>query len=103
MQSIVAGNDWIISCPITVNGESINAEGLDSAKYALYSRGRVVIFEKSLGSGITGTGNTVNTEINPEDTQDLRGSYYHELTIVDPQKGKLTAFKGHLTIESSEN
>jgi hypothetical protein len=97
-------NDQVIDCPITFDGVPINTADLDKAVYKIYSLNKKTEkLTKAIGSGITASGHTLTIEITKEDCKDLRGTFYHELTIVDPEFGESTVFKDEVTFQSTVN
>ena len=65
-----------------------------------------IAFSKSIGSGITVTdvlGGEFEIEIDPADTADLKGDYWHECQITDFQGRKTTILDGILSIQRDLN
>ena len=97
-------NDQIIDCPITRNGEPINTVDLEIAIYKVYALNKKTEkLTKAIGAGITANGHTLTIGITKADCKDLRGVFYHELTIVDPEFGESTVFKNEVTFQSTIN
>jgi len=97
-------NDQLIECPITKDGIPINTGDLENAVYKIYALNKKIEkLTKAIGSGITASGHTLTIEITKEDCKDFRGTFYHELTIVDPEFGESTVFKDEVTFQSTVN
>lgn len=59
------------------------------------------LISKTSGSGITitdATNGLLEVELDPADTEALKGDYYHELQLVDNQSRKSTAAYGTMTV-----
>lgn len=102
--TLLQSNSQEILVPITWRGTVINTADLSAATYKLYdAQKRKVKLEKSLGNGITAQDSNLTIVISDTDSANLRGTYYHELTIVDPVKGRSTVFKQQITFEATKN
>ncbi|MDO6426221.1 hypothetical protein Q4489_04315 [Thalassotalea sp. 1_MG-2023] len=97
-------NDQVLVVPVTREGQAIETANLSEALYKLYSNNkRVVLLTKTLDDGISRDASTLSISISESDSENLCGTYYHELTIVDPVMGRSTAFKGDIVFQSTEN
>lgn len=97
-------DDQIIESPIFKDGVAINTIDIVSANYKLYSLNKkLVILSKYFDSGITRQDNILTISISKDDCKNLRGKYYHELSIVDPTHGKSTVFKKEITFQATVN
>lgn len=97
-------NDQFIECPITKDGLPINTADLDKAEYKIYALNKKTEkLTKAIGAGITGNKNILSIQITKQDCKNLRGVFYHELTIVDPEFGESTVFKGEVTFQANRN
>ena len=97
-------NDQFIDCPITKDGIQINATDLERAVYQIHTLNKKTVkLTKAIGSGITAKGHTLTIKITKADCKDLRGVFYHELTILDPEFGESTVFKNEVTFQSTIN
>jgi len=102
--NLTQNNDQVIESPIFKNGLAINTEDLTSATYKLYSLNKKTLkLTKSFNQGITRKENTLTINISKADSTNLRGQYYHELTIVDPTLGESTVFKKDIIFEATVN
>lgn len=97
-------NDQFIECPITKDGLPINTADLEKAVYKIYALNKKTEkLSKAIGAGITSSGNTLSIQITKNDCKKLRGVFYHELTIVDPEFGESTVFKDEVTFQATSN
>jgi hypothetical protein len=97
-------NDQFIDCSITLNNVPISAIDIDNAVYNIYSTNKKTVkLTKRLDAGITVKDNTLTIQITREDCKNLRGVFYHELTIVDHKYGQSTVFKNEMTFQSTSN
>ena len=65
------------------NGASVDVTGA-MATYVIYSsKTPVVLVTKSVGDGIIVLGSTITILLDPADTADLSGYYYHELEVTN--------------------
>ena len=61
------------------------------------------MLEKSINNGISAQNDELIIDISQVDCLTLVGNYYHELTVVDREKGRSTVFKNDLTFEPTKN
>lgn len=86
-----------------VTGDPIDLTGASIAWVLAKNNKSTAEIEKSVGSGITvatpASGVFVVT-INPADTTDLDGIYYHEAQVTDASGRVVTVMRGRATIET---
>jgi hypothetical protein len=102
---MVAGDTTALNVVLSdSSGDSMNLTGASARwQLALTNRGPALI-SKSIGAGITVTsalGGALTIVLEPEDTVDLSGRYYHELEIVDSTGNVSTVTTGFVTIAAA--
>jgi hypothetical protein len=102
--SLLQKNQGKIIVPLTHEGIALDARNLISATYKLYSLNKKqVLLEKSIGNGIETDGPILVINLDDEDSKNLTGTYYHELTIVDGVLGRRTAFQKDIRFKATRN
>ena len=84
-------------------GAPISLVAVDSVKWWVAKKvtSTVRLIEKSVGSGIEVTnaaGGVVTISLDPDDTEAVSGSYYHELEVIDSAGDIGTVLRGTMTI-----
>ena len=85
-------------------GVAIDITGASLFFYVSKSNGRQVIFEKSVGNGITvvdAVGGEIEIEITNADSDLVVGDYHYELLLVDVDGNRYTVLQGTLEITHS--
>jgi len=102
--SLYQHNDQEILVPIVDGlGSDVDLSAITNATYKMFTRDRSVeVLSKQLNSGITRASNVLTITITKEDSAQLRGTYYHEISITDPVKGLSTVLKNTIYIEPTE-
>lgn len=111
--SVYAGNDVEITVDIdpddgiTLLGAEIVWKVYEQA-HGLPVAGVDAVIEKSNGSGGTITVEDPDTQVltiplEPDDTLNLLRNYYHEATVIDPDRGTITIANGIMTVLGTEN
>ena len=102
--SLYQHNDQEIVVPITDNkGNEFDLSAITNATYKLLTGNRSkTLLTKQLGSGITLSGNTLTITITKEDSESIRGTCYHEVSITDPVKGFSTVLNQQIYFEPTE-
>lgn len=102
--SLIQNNDQEILVPVTDgNGTDFNLTAITSATYKLFTKNRTTeVITKTLNSGIVRSSNILTVTLTKDDTKNIRGTYYHELAIIDPVKGLSTVFKQEIYFEPTE-
>lgn len=81
------------------DGAAIDVSTAAAVVYAIAdsSRGPALV-TKTLADGVSVAGSTVTVTLEPDDTEDLAGVYYHELQITDDVGHVDTAMSGTITV-----
>jgi len=132
MTTLLQNNDQTIKTKISKDNVVIDLSTINEALYRIYSvqtfdeiseqqslssktilltkqsktEKTGVVIEKRLSNNTLTIDNTTNEliiNISSSDCENLRGKYYHELTITDANNKKSTAFKDYITFEQTEN
>lgn len=102
--SLLQKNDQKIIVPLTRQGVVIDATKLTEANYKLYSfNKRQILISKTLNSGIVAEGSNVVISISKDESENLAGTYYHELTITDSEHCVGTAFQKDIRFKATKN
>jgi hypothetical protein len=85
------------------DGQPISLVAVESIKWWVAKKvtSTTRLLEKTIGSGITVTnaaGGQLTVEIDPEDTDDVVGDYYHEMEIIDSAGDIGTVLRGTMTV-----
>ncbi len=103
-KSMRSGVDKVMPFSAVDNdGVAVTVTG-GSATYEIATSRRATSSLVSLTSGagdITLTGTTVTVTLVPTDTDNLDGSYYHELEVVDAAGAVLTGFTGTIIVRKN--
>jgi hypothetical protein len=84
------------------DGDVVDISGADATWVLAPSEGRPSVVEKTTGSGISLTdaaNGEVTISIDPSDTENKEGLYYHELQITDDTGNVSTALSGEFEIK----
>jgi hypothetical protein len=111
--SVSAGNDVEITLDIdpddgiTLVGANI-VWNVYEQKYGQPVAGVDAVIQKSNGVGGTIVVEDPDTQklkipLVPSDTIDLLRNYYHEATVIDPDRGTITVAEGIMTVLGTEN
>ena len=102
--SLMQKNDQKIITPLTRQGVAFDATELTEANYCLYSLNKKqVLISKTLGNGIVAEDSNLVINISKEESKNLAGTYYHELTITDGEHGVGTAFQKDIRFKATKN
>lgn len=101
--SMFRGDSKILQITIKdLAGQPVSLAGLQSARWAMAPKiTSAPVLTKSLGSGIliaSESGGVLEVTLLPTDTQNLSGSYYHELEIIDVSGKVSTILTGNIEI-----
>lgn len=91
---------------VTIKDEAdaaVSLEGVEAIRWHLSRTAskRPATVEKALNDGIAvtdETGGVITITLDPEDTEDLKGDFYHEVEIVDEDGDVSTVLTGRVTI-----
>ena len=97
------GNDKSLVVSVVDNdGDPVDVSTATGAQYELAkNQSSAVKITKTLGAGISVSGSTATVVLDDTDTEDLSGSYYHELELTDAAGYIHTAFHGWVTIKKT--
>ncbi|WP_026694072.1 hypothetical protein [Peribacillus kribbensis] len=101
--TMMAGDSLILTVSVTdENGQPLSLTGA-SVKWV--AKKRVNSLEndilKTSDNGVSITGSELKIKLDPTDTKDLSGTYYHECELTDSVGNVSTIFKGYVTVEKT--
>lgn len=97
-------NDQTITVPVTIDGVDFDLSGVTSAEYKLYDELKSgVLLTKTLISSITKSGTEFTLTFTDTETENLKGRYYHELTMDDPVNLRSTVFSDFIVFNPTYN
>lgn len=99
--AMVSGDDKTLSVScVDNNGDAVTVTG-GSASYEIATSVHAStpsISKTSTAGEITLSGSTITITLEPDDTADLDGEYYHELQVTDASGNVYTGFSGTVII-----
>jgi hypothetical protein len=99
--TMYAGDTRVLTIGITdEDGAAVDVSTAQAIRFGVFGGG-VEQFVKDLDEGITVEDSVVTVTLEPADTQNLSGSYVHELEIVDVNGHVYTALQGHMRVLKS--
>ena len=109
--SMHSGDSKTIAVSAVLNGEAVELTGALIVWAIAKNKSNgdfssTITFSKSIGAGITVTdilAGEFEIELDPADTADLKGDFYHEAEIIDFQGRKTTILDGVLSIQRDLN
>lgn len=101
--SMVSGDSMPLDFPLTdyVTGAAADLSTVTAIVYKMATSPTATTADvtKTLGAGITVSGNTVTVTLAPADTASLAGVYFHELQVTGAGGTVETPIQGYLSIE----
>lgn len=104
-ETIRQGDDIVFTMTVRDrNGSAVDITGFSAIEYRLarFSSSDEALISKSLGSGVAisdGPSGQATVTLDPADTQNLVGDYYHNAIATDSAGKDQTVFVGVLTVQ----